>query len=152
MESKPKFTGNKDGASHYNGALTSRDITLGVKILKKQKSVDRITPDIDSKIEKTGKVLTKTSTAAKEELKDIKASKGVIGTKERSVSKSPVKGGLLVKGMLNESNLKGKEKGKNKLTALMRLKGSVHTIQALNKLSRYSNIFSHLFVFPPIIF
>ena len=88
-------------------------------------------------------------TYAKEELKDIKASKGVIEIKERSIStKSPVKGGLLGKGMLNESNLKGKEKGKNKLTALMRLKGSVHTIQALNKLSRYSNIFSHLFVFP----
>ena len=76
----------------------------------------------------------------------------MIETKERSVSKSPVKGGLFGKGMLNESNLKGKEKGKNKLTALMRLKGSVHTIQALNKLSRYSNIFSHLFVFPPKIF
>ena len=148
MESKAKFTGNKDGASHYNGALTSRDITLGVKILKKQKSVDRITPDIDSKIEKTGKALTKTSTVAKEELRDIKASKGVIETKERSVSKSPVKGGLLVKGMLNESNLKGKEKGK-KLTALMRLKGSVHTIQALNKLSRYSIIFFSFICFSP---
>ena len=141
MESRQKLSGNKNDTSHQNGSVTPRDIIASVNTPRKQASVEIIITE-PNEIDKTNKT-ENTATAkndTKEESRVLKTNKLALEAKEKTLAKHPVKGGLL-RGAQNEQSLKGNEKGKKKLTALMRLKGSVHTIQALSKLSRYSFIF-----------
>lgn len=140
MEAKQKLTGDMHNKSQPNDEVTSRNIVVSVKSPRKQNSVEIVItgPTDSDKISKTAKVTN--SRKSTELVQDIAVDKSVIDTKEKAIIKTSDKIGLSVRRIQNEPGSMGKDKGKKK-SALMKLKGSVHTIQVLSKLSRYLTLY-----------
>ena len=138
MEPKPKFSEKLRIKSQNIGEAPPKVVVMNGKTLRKQNSVEIIVtePDETDKTNKTGDM-----GKSKKDAKDIgingkdKTNNSVSDVKEKIGAKNLLRVHLLGKGTQNEG-IVGKEKGKGNKSALMRLRGSVHTIQLMSKLSR----------------
>ena len=138
MESKPKFPEKLSIKNQNNNEAPSKVVVVNGKSPRKQNSVEIIITEPDDS-DKTNKIVNPIK--VKRDLKDIgnnikdKMDNTVADAKDKIGAKNLLRVNLLGKITQNEG-LTGKEKGKGKKSALMRLRGSVHTIQLMSKLSR----------------
>ena len=137
MESKPKFPEKLSIKNQNNNEVPSKVVVINGKSPRKHNSVEIIITEPDDS-DKTNKNMN--FVKVKREIKDTgnnkdKMDNTVADAKDKIGAKNLLRVNLLGKITQNEG-LAGKEKGKGKKSALMRLRGSVHTIQLMSKLSR----------------
>lgn len=120
-----------------NDEVPSRDVDVNIKLPRKPDPVEIIITepketDKTLKTGNTGKIKKDTRVA----VNDVKTNRSLLETNGKFLAKNPARVNLPVKGPPNEGFTTVKDKGKGRQAALIRLKGSVHTIQMLSKLSR----------------
>ena len=140
MESKPKFTEKLKLKNTNNNEAPSKIVVMNGKSPRKQNSVEIIITESEDS-DKTSKTVNPIK--VKKDMKDMgntsrdKMDNVGVDTKDKIGAKNLLKVNLMGKLIAQNEGMVGKEiKGKGKKTALMRLRGSVHTIQLMSKLSR----------------
>ena len=122
-----------------NNEAPSKLVVMNGKSPRKQNSVEIIITESEDS-DRTSKTVNPIK--VKKDMKDIgntskdKMDNVGVDTKDKIGAKNLLKVNLMGKLSQNEGMVGKEIKGKGKKTALMRLRGSVHTIQLMSKLSR----------------